>query len=152
MAEIKITCPNCFNDEKCFEDKLEIEEFSSFMCFNCGFTSNSLYVNDSESLKKVRESSTELMNEISMYDYDRKIHWFPSILNMGKLGIIYPEGTKDNWVWKFAGVRKLSPKERKDPQYNGHKHTLDMKNAREYGQYEFQQACQDMGIIRDLDK
>ena len=49
-------------------------------------------------------------------------------------------------------MRKLSPKERKDPQYNGHKHTLDMKNAREYGQYEFQQACQDMGIIRDLDK
>ena len=152
MAEIKITCPNCFNDEKCFEDKLEIEEFSSFMCFNCGFTSNSLYKNDSDSLKKVQESSTELMNEISMYDYDRKIHWFPSILNMGKLGIIYPEGTKDNWVWKFAGVRKLSPKERKDPQYNGHEHTLDMKNAREYGQYEFQQACQDMGIIRDLDR
>ena len=49
-------------------------------------------------------------------------------------------------------MRKLSPKERKDPQYNGHEHTLDMKNAREYGQYEFQQACQDMGIIRDLDK
>jgi len=27
-----------------------------------------------------------------------------------------------------------------------------MKNAKEYGQYEFQQACQDMGIIKDLDK
>ena len=24
MAEIKITCPNCFNDKQCFEDKLEI--------------------------------------------------------------------------------------------------------------------------------
>ena len=150
MAEINITCPNCFNDKQCFEDKLEIEDFSSYMCFACGFASNSLYVNDSDSLKKVQESSTELMREISMYDYDRKIHWFPSILNMGKLGMIYPEGTKDNWVWKFAEVRKLSPEEQKDPVYEGNEYTLDMDNAKQYGQYEFMNACVEMGIIKEL--
>ena len=150
MAEIKITCPNCFNDEKCFEDRLEIEDFSSFMCFSCGFTSNSLYKNDTEHLTKVQESSTDLMNEVSMYDYDRKIHWFPSILNMGKLGIIYPEGTKNNWIWKYAKVRKLNEEEQKDPKYKGHEHTLDMENAKEYGQYEFFHACQDMGIVKEL--
>ena len=150
MAEIKITCPNCFNDKQCFEDKLEIEDFSSYMWFACGFASNSLYVNDSDALKKVRESSTELMREISMYDYDRDIHWFPSILNMGKLGMIYPEGTKDNWVWKFAEVRKLSPEEQKDPVYEGNEYTLDMENAKQYGQYEFMEACVEMGIIKEL--
>ena len=150
MAEIKITCPNCFNDEKCFEDNLEIEKFSSFMCFNCGFTSNSLYKNDTEHLTKVQESSTDLMNEVSMYDYDRKIHWFPSILNMGKMGIIYPEGTKNNWIWKYAKVSKLSEEEQKDPKYQGHEHKLDMENAKEYGQYEFLDACQDMGIVKEL--
>ena len=150
MAEINITCPNCFNDKQCFEDKLEIEDFSSYMCFACGFASNSLYVNDSDSLKKVQESSTELMREISMYDYDRKIHWFPSILNMGKMGIIYPEGTKNNWIWKLAEVRKLSPEEQKDPQYEGHEHTLDIENAKEYGQYEFLDACKEMGIVKEL--
>jgi len=150
MAEKIITCPNCFNEERCFEDNLEIEKFSSFMCFNCGFTSNSLYKNDSDSLKKVQESSTELMNEISMYDYDRKIHWFPSILNMGKLGIIYPEGTKNNWIWKYAKVSKLNEEEQKDPKYQGHEHKLDMENAKEYGQYEFLDACQDMGIVKGL--
>ena len=150
MAEINITCPNCFNDKQCFEDKLEIEDFSSYMCFACGIASNSLYKNDSDSLKKVQESSTELMREISMYDYDRKIHWFPSILNMGKLGMIYPEGTKDNWVWKFAEVRKLSPEEQKDPVYEGNEYTLDMDNAKQYGQYEFMNACVEMGIIKEL--
>ena len=150
MPEVKITCPNCFNDKQCFEDKLEIEDFSSYMCFACGFASNSLYKNDSDSLKKVQESSTELMREISMYDYDRKIHWFPSILNMGKLGMIYPEGTKDNWVWKFAEVRKLSPEEQKDPVYEGNEYTLDMDNAKQYGQYEFMNACVEMGIIKEL--
>ena len=150
MAEIKITCPNCFSDDRCFEDNLEIEKFSSYMCFNCGFMSNSLYKNDTEHLTKVQESSTELMKEVSMYDYDRKIHWFPSILNMGKMGIIYPEGTKNNWIWKYASVRKLTEEEQQDPQYQGHEHTLDMENAVEYGQYEFLQACQDMGIGKEL--
>ena len=150
MAEVKITCPNCFNMEMCFEDKLEIEDFSSYMCFNCGFNSNSLYVNDSAELKKAEDLSTELVRSLSFYDYDRKIHWFPTILNMGKLGIIYPEGNKDNWLWKFAKVRKLSTEEQKDPQYQGHEHTLDMDNADEYSQHDFLQACKDMGIIKNI--
>ena len=131
-----------------FRGKVDIENFSSFICFNCGFMSNTLYTNDSDALKKLKESTSELMNEISFYDYDRKIHWFPTILNMGKFGMIYPEGTKDNWSWKFAQVRELSEEEQKDPIYEGHEHTLDIENAKEYGQYEFLQACQEMGIVK----
>ena len=148
MAEIKITCPCCLDSKQCFEEKVDIENFSSFICFNCGFMSNTLYTNDSDALKKLKESTSELMNEISFYDYDRKIHWFPTILNMGKFGMIYPEGTKDNWSWKFAQVRELSEEEQKDPIYEGHEHTLDIENAKEYGLYEFLQACQEMGIVK----
>ena len=148
MAGIKVTCPNCFSEDRCFESKMEIEDFSSYMCFNCGFTSNSLYKNETDTLEKAKESSTQLMKDISMYDYNRKIHWFPTILNMGKFGMIYPEGTKDNWSWKFAQVRELSEEEQKDPIYEGHEHTLDIENAKEYGQYEFLQACQEMGIVK----
>ena len=128
MAEVKITCPNCFSEDRCFESKMEIEDFSSYMCFNCGFTSNSLYKNETDTLEKAKESSTQLMKDISMYDYNRKIHWFPTVLNMGKLGLIYPEGTKDNWSWKFAS-----------------------ENARTFGQYEFLDACKKMGVIKDID-
>jgi DNA-directed RNA polymerase subunit RPC12/RpoP len=52
MAEKKITCPNCFNTTKCFEETAM--DFKSYMCFNCGFTSNSSYINDSEALKGAR--------------------------------------------------------------------------------------------------
>ena len=148
MAEVKITCPNCFSDKQCFEETAM--DFKSYMCFNCGFTSNSSYTKDSEALKKAEESSTELMKEISLYDYDRKITWFPSVLNMGKFGVIFPEGTKNNWIWKWAQVRKLSEEEQQDPQYGGHEHTLDIENAKEYGQHEFLDACKDMGIVKDL--
>ena len=55
MAEIKITCPCCLDSKQCFEEKVDIENFSSFICFNCGFMSNTLYTNDSDALKKLKE-------------------------------------------------------------------------------------------------
>ncbi len=149
MAEQNITCPHCLSDKQCFQEEVKVENFSSYQCFNCGFMSNSLYTNDSDALKRIQDSTTDLMNEISFYDYDRKIHWFPTILNMGKFGMIYPEGTKDNWSWKFASVRKLTEEEQKNPMYEGHEHTLDIENSREYGQYEFINACKDMGIVKE---
>ena len=150
MAEIKITCPCCLDSKQCFEEKVDIENFSSFICFNCGFMSNTTYTRDSEALNKMEASSSELMKEIKFFDYEREIFWFPTILNMGKFGMIYPEGKKDNWNWKLAEVRELSEEEQQDPQYEGHEHTLDIDNAKEYGQHEFVDACKKMGIVKDL--
>ena len=151
MAERKITCPNCLNDKHCFEEDLnQIENFKSYMCFNCGFTSNSSFTEDSDTLTGLLSKSTQLVRDVSLFDYDRKITWFPTTLNMGKFGIIYPEGTKTNWNWKLAEVRKLSPEEQQDPMYEGHEHTLDVENATLYGQHEFLEACKKMGIVKDL--
>jgi len=151
MAETKITCPNCLSDKHCFEEDVNnVEDFKSYMCFNCGFTSNSSFRRDSEVLNELLNKSTQLVRDVQFFDYDREIAWIPTTLNMGKLGIIFPEGSKNNWNWKFAEVRKLSPEEQKDPMYEGHEHTLDLENAKEYGQYEFLDACKEMGIIRDL--
>lgn len=155
MAETKITCPVCFNEDRCFHDKQVAEdtkkEFSSYMCFNCGFTSNSSYTWDSPELKQAQLGATQLMNDVALFDDDTNIMWFPSVLNMGKLGMIYPEGTKNNWVYKFAQVRKLTELEKKNPQFEGHHSMLDVEEAKTYGQYEFLKACQDMGIIKELD-
>ena len=150
MAEIKITCPHCLSDKHCFEEKIDIENFSSYICFNCGFMSNSTYTRDSDALNKMELSSSELMREIKFFDYEREIFWFPTILNMGKFGMIYPEGKKDNWNWKLAEVRELSEEEQKDPKYEGHDHTLDLENATTYGQHEFVNKSKKMGIVKDL--
>ena len=100
--EQKITCPICFSEDKCFEDVQEQDgkSFSSYICFKCGFTSNSTYKWDSNELKQAQLGATQLMNDVSHYDEDREVMWFPSVLNMGKLGMIYPEGTKGNWNYK----------------------------------------------------
>ena len=146
--EKKITCPICFSDEQCFEEQQK--DWSSYMCFNCGFTSNSMYKPDSEELNKASKGATQLMIDISFYDTDRDVTWFPSIVNMGELGIIYPEGTKNNWVYKLATPRNLTTEEKKDSKYEGHTQILDVESATEFGQYEFVDALKKMGVVQEI--
>ena len=103
-----------------------------------------------QSMEHSMEVSNNLMNDVAFYDEDRKIMWFPSVVNMGKMGVIYPEGTKNNWTYKLAQVRQLSEVEQKEERYKGHTEILDVENAKEYGQYDFLDACREMGIVKDL--
>ena len=113
----------------------------------------------SKHVTKKTELSTKLTSlvhkrmgsDVALFDEGRNLMWFPSVLNMGKLGVIYPEGTKDNWVYKLAQVRPLTELEKKDEKYNGHTEMLDVEKAETFGQYEFLEACQKMGIIKELD-
>ena len=58
-----IDCPICYDPDRCFEDMQE--KFRSYMCFNCGFMSNSLYTE--ENLDKV-ENTSKLVNELKYLD------------------------------------------------------------------------------------
>ena len=144
-----IDCPICYDTDACFEDIQE--KFKSYMCFNCGFMSSSYYKKDT--VKEV-EGMVKLVDELKVFDEERQIWWYPSVLNMGPKGIIFPEGNPDNWIWKYARVVEVSEEEQKQypiPGKDGEFYTekLDVENAKSYGQYEFLQACKDMGITVD---
>jgi len=44
----------------------------------------------------------------------------------------------------------LTEEEKKLDKFQGHEHMLDVDEAETYGQYEFLEACQKMGIVRDI--
>ena len=143
-----ITCPVCFDTNHCFEEVQPT--FSSFLCFNCGFMSDSRYEIGSVRLTENLKKSPQLVRESRFEDKDRNIVWFPSIINMGKLGMIFPEGQANKYVWKYAKVIDI-PKEEQSL-YDNHTQRLDVDNAKEFGQYEFIKACEEMGITRDMNK
>jgi hypothetical protein len=101
-------------------------------------------INLVENLKK----SPQLVRESQFEDKTRNIIWFPSVINMGQLGMIYPEGTTDNYVWKYAKVIDISEEER--PKYNNYSQRLDVDNAETFEQSNFMGACKAMGITKDL--
>ena len=141
-----ITCPVCFNSDNCFEEMQE--EYSSYLCFHCGFMSDSRYVIDSLQLIENLKKSPKLVQDSKFEDEERGIVWFPSVINMGKLGIIFPEGEVDDYVWKYAKVVDIPEEER--AVYDNYDQRLDVENAETFGQYEFMRACKAMGITENI--
>ena len=141
-----ITCPVCFDIDQCFEEVQDT--FSSYLCFKCGYMSDSRYEVGSIKLTENLKNSPKLVQDIKFEDKERGIVWFPSVINMGKLGMIFPEGTSDSYYWKYAKVIDI-PKE-EQPLYDNHTQRLDVENAQTFSQYEFVKACESMGITKDM--
>ena len=121
--EIVIDCPICYDTDTCFEDTQE--EFKSYMCFNCGFMSSSYYTKDG--VHEV-EGTSKLVEELKFFDEKRDIYWYPSVVNMGPKGIIFPEGDIKNWVWKYAEVVQISKEEQEQYQFQVKMENIIRKN------------------------
>ena len=145
-----IDCPICYDRDTCFEDIQE--KFKSYMCFNCGFMSSSYYKKDT--VEEV-EGTVRLVDDLKFFDEEREIYWYPSVLNMGQKGIIFPEGNVKQWTWKYARVVEIPEEEQKqypvpDKEGEFYKEKLDVENAETFGQYEFLEACKKMGITMEV--
>ncbi len=150
--EEKTKCPLCEDlHNNCFVERTEVEgkPFESYMCFGCGMTTNSYMAIDSDKLEELTKNNTQLMNDLKIMDEERGLIWFPSVVNMGEKGLIYPDGVKTDWHWHYAKVIDVPEEQRKH--YEGHDKRLDIENPEVFGQFEFMDACQAMGIIKDLD-
>jgi len=141
-----IDCPVCFNTDNCFEEMQE--NFSSYLCFSCGFMSDSRYEAGNLQLIENLKKSPQLVQDSKFEDTHRNIVWFPSVINMGKLGMIYPEGTKNEYVWKYAKVIEI-PKEERE-KYDNYTERLDVDGAETFEQHNFMGACKAMGITKDM--
>ena len=135
--------------DNCVVEKTELEgqPFESYLCFDCGMTTNSNFAIDSEHLEEMVKNNTELMNDLKHIDEDRGLVWYPSVINMGEKGIIYPEGVPTDWHWNYASVVDVPEEDRE--KYDGHDKRLDIENPQKFGQFEFMKACQAMGVIVD---
>jgi hypothetical protein len=150
--ESKTNCPLCKElHNNCFLEQTEIdgEPFESYMCFGCGMTTNSYFSMESEKLEEMVENNTQLMNDLKIMDDERGLIWFPSIVNMGERGLIYPDGKLTDWYWHYAKIVDV-PEDERD-QYDGHDKRLDLENPQKFGQFEFMDACKAMGILVNLD-
>ena len=142
-----IDCPVCYNTDKCFEDVQE--DYNAYLCFNCGYMSDSRYEINSLKLLDNLKKSPKLVSSLQFIDKKRNIVWFPCVINMGEKGMIYPEGTTDSWVWKYAKVVDIPENQRNE--YQGHDKRLDLEGAKSFpAQTGFLEACKEMGITKDL--
>ena len=153
--EKKAKCPT-FSGElhTCFVEELE-NGFKSYLCFDCGYTTNSALKTGTDKCKEETQNYTELVKDLKVEDKETGLEWYPSVINMGPMGLIYPEGTKHLWYWKVAKVKEIPESQRENyPKEGGgyYETFLDVDQAESFNSFEFLKACEYMGITQNIDK
>lgn len=148
--ENTITCP-CCGAPDCYKESMD--GIDSYLCMGCGYTSTSKNIDGSIPLRKWESTTPELIKKSKIVD-SSNIAWYPSIMNLPSIGIIFPDGTNETeWGWRVAKVVEIPEADRskfpipnKPGEYYATK--LDMKNSKIFAKSEFKAACVELGILK----
>lgn len=148
MTDRLTTCKHC-GSHFCYE--IYHESIISWKCFNCGFESNSNFINNTEVVNIFEDKLPSLYKDIKYLDDDGFV-WYPMIINNPYKGIIFPDGTsKDKWEWCYAPAVEIPLNDRNvpDPNKPGEfmTHKIDMKSSKRYKPNEFFLALEDAKLI-----
>ena len=153
----KIICPVC-QGANCF--KTEADKVSSYLCMQCGRTTNTHFKDGSPQLEAALEKSPDIINTLQYKDPSTELVWIPSVINIPTKGMIYPMGTRDNWNWAFSPVIELSKEEQenypipgKENEYYEQRVGVETTDGMElFGEMEYLKACKKLGITKDIEE
>ncbi len=149
----KIVSP--FTGKKnCFVEQVGDKE--SYLCVESGYTTNSEYKIGSDVLKEAESRTPRLVNDLKYEDKERGLVWFPSIVQIPGIGMVFPDGTNtDDWGYSVAKQIPIPTEEQKEYPVPGkegvyYESKLDMENLATFSKDEFEKALEELKIVRDL--
>jgi len=143
-------CDRCSSDA-CYTQEVS-PEITSYLCYGCGFLSNSLMTEGSEFLAQQAEILPELYKDLMITDEHGKV-WMPNMVNHPDKGMVFAQGPgRDNWRW--TGVKAVPVKEEEKKKYpkpgkkNEHyEFRMDMSTAKYFEEKDFMDALEYIGIL-----
>ena len=128
----------------CGESKLEHEETTS-LCMSCGFMSSKGY-NQTAQVEAFERTMPKLVVALRFLDRVTGQYWFPIIINIPDIGILFPDGTNvKDWYWSFARSIPIPLFER--PKYpistkpgEFYERKLDIEHAEVFNKMKFSDA------------
>ena len=152
VIDEQIQCPVCGLYD-CY--KSEYGTITTYLCFSCGYTSNSKMKLNSTYVKEQFENNknvAKFIKNIRFNDTANSLVWYPTVLQFPELGIIFPEPNGNDWNWTYAQEVPILEDEKEKFKIGDtddyYKTKIDIENAKRYNKFDFKMACQDMGIIK----
>lgn len=146
-----VVCKHCGGDA-CYETTMHDGESKAWMCYGCGFSTNSLFTEGSKIIEKANETAPELYKDLAFVDED-KLVWHPTTVNMPEKGMVFLDGTsKDEYRW--AGVLATDVKEDEKekfpiPNQPGQFYTkkMDMTTIKYFDKKDFMEGLEYIGVF-----
>ena len=125
------------------------------ICMDTGFTTNSDYKVDSDNIEEIEATTTQLIKDLRFTDVLLKQYWYPTTA-MFSTGVIYPEGTPNDWKWVYAPVVNMTEEERKQYPIPGkpgeyYETRIGTDVAEYYDRNDFKTVCKRVGMAEDIE-
>ena len=148
MKDNLTTCDRCGSDA-CYIQEVN-HEIKNYMCYGCGFITNSLMKKDEEFFEEQIQTLPELYKELMGEDEDTGLIWMPNTINLPNKGMVFADGKNaSNWAW--AAVKAIPmPKEEQEKfkaKGKNFKFKMDMENIKHYPESDFMEALEYIGIF-----
>ena len=145
-----IKCARCEGDA-CYSQEVN-ESITNYMCYGCGFQTNSLMKKGEEFFEQQMETLPDLYKELMGEDEEGKI-WMPTAINLPTKGMVFANGTRaDNWKW--SAVKAIPVKEEEKEKYpipgkkgEYYEWRMDMSTITHYDEKDFVDALDFIGIF-----
>ena len=145
-----IKCARCEGDA-CYSQEVN-ESITNYMCYGCGFQTNSLMKKGEEFFEQQMETLPDLYKELMGEDEEGKI-WMPTAINLPTKGMVFANGTRaDNWKW--SAVKAIPVKEEEKEKYpipgkkgEFYEWRMDMSTITHYDEKDFVDALDFIGIF-----
>lgn len=147
MQDQLTACRKC-QSPLCYERHLE--GIISWDCLQCGFTTNTLLLENTEGVITYESLLPNLFRDIKFVDKEGFV-WFPTTVTKEGVGIVFPDGASiQDWKWAFAPHVEVPEKEKerfKKADGSYHKYKTDMKRVLHFDKEYFSQALEAAGLI-----
>ena len=102
-----IVCLKCGSDA-CYKQEVN-EKITHYVCYGCGFISNTLMKDGEEYWEQQFMALPELYKDLIYKDKNDQ-YWIPNTVNQPELGMVFVNGSNiENWSW--AAVKAIEVKE-----------------------------------------
>ena len=147
-----IVCDRCGSDA-CYIQEVN-QSIKNYMCYGCGFQTNSLMKKDEVFFEEQMETLPNLYKELMGEDYEGKI-WMPSTVNLPEKGMVFANGpSASNWNWgavKAVPVKDEDKEKYPIPGKKGeyYKFRMDMDTLKNFEERDYMEALEYIGVFEN---
>jgi hypothetical protein len=145
-----INCPRCESDA-CYVDEVN-QDIKTYLCYGCGFQTNSLMKEDEEFYNEQLLSLPELYKDL-IYTDENKLNWFPSAVNVPNQGMVFANGSSQS-DWKWSAVKAVPVTEEEKTKYpipgkegKYYEWRMDMTTISSYSERDYMDALSYIGVL-----
>jgi len=143
------TCDRCGSDA-CYVQEVN-NEIKNYMCYGCGFVTNSLMKKGERFLDEQFAVLPNLYKELCGEDENTGLVWMPNTINLPDKGMVFADGqSAEQWAWAAVKAVPMPEEEKAAFKEKGkdYEFKMDMSTLKHFEESDYIEALDYIGVFK----